>query len=291
MPQSQIPQRQHYLPAVYLKQFSIDGVSARRDSFIWRLDRSIHKEVPVETQCHERFFYSATEPVAAEVFFGESEELFGQIAQRVWQGLENRGFRDYFGLLIFMISLHLRNPAYRFDLAMSRLEGYKLLEQHVVHHVFLRGSAAALTDSELLDLLKQNWRVRLLTFPESNLHQLVVSDNPSVWFSTNDSGDVHYIILPVTPHCCAIAFDCSTVEVECRPLRQSEVEVLNLIQAKSMINALYGPQPFSPQDQKEMPEFLGKRQPPSGWINAEEWKLNVLPHRPSLSFVWPKLQS
>jgi hypothetical protein len=154
MPPSQIPQRQHYLPAVYLKQFSIDGVSARRDSFIWRLHRSIHKEVPVETQCHERFFYSAIEPVVAEAFFGKSEELFGQIAQRVWQGLENRGFRDYFGLLIFMISLHLRNPAYRFDLAMSRLEGYKLLEQQVVHHVFLRGSTAALTDSELLDLLK-----------------------------------------------------------------------------------------------------------------------------------------
>jgi len=76
-----------------------------------------------------------------------------------------------------------------------------------------------------------------------------------------------------------------------RPNHRGKLKVLNLIQAKSMINALYGHQPFSPQDQKEMPEFLSKRQPPSGWINAEEWKMNVLPHRPSLSFVWPKIQS
>lgn len=278
-------EKQHYLPVAYLKQFSIDPTLERKDLMIWRLDQRIHKPVPTETQCHKRFFYSATDADEAEKFFQESEGFFGQVAKRLWQRLPCRGKRDYFGLIIFMISVHIRNPAYRVDLPLSRIGAYRLLEQQVVHHVLLRGRAAVPTDDELLAVLESNWVVLILTVPESDKTLLVTSDNPSLWFTKDDSGDVHYLLLPVTPRCCAIAFDRTKIDVERTSLNESEVETLNRFQCVSMLEAVYGSSAFSPEDEQAAPELWKRRTAPSGFINETDWQMNVLRDRNALPFL------
>jgi hypothetical protein len=108
-----------------------------------------------------------------------------------------------------IISLHLRSPAYEVGQQRSRIEAYKLLEQQAVHHVLVPGFQDPVTPERLLAILKSRWRVRLLSCPLNSV--LITSDNPSVWFTVNNSRDPHFMVLPVTPECCAIAYDCSVI--------------------------------------------------------------------------------
>lgn len=278
------PQKQHYLPVVYLRQFSVDGWSASRLSKIWRLSGIDHQCVPVDSQCHERFFYSATDAAGAEQLFQTFEETYGGLVGRIWGESESRGDRDYFGLILMILSLHIRNPAYENrQRGTSRIEAYKLLEQQVVHHVLMRGSPDVPTDQELLALLKHRWRVRLLATPPSS--NLITSDNPSVWYTATDSGDPHFMILPVTPLCCAVAFDRGMIDVRGSLLTEQDVETLNKTQAKSMLNALYGHTPFAHEDLRAAPEYWQTHVPPAGFIDETFWDMNVLRYTGSLGFV------
>jgi len=184
-----------------------------------------------------------------------------------------------------MISVHIRNPAYRIDLPLSRIGAYKLLEQQVVHHVLLRGSSSAPSDDELLAILESNWAVLILTVPDQEEHILVTSDNPSLWFTLDDSGDVHYLLLPMTPRCCAIAFDRTKVDIHRTILNTAEVEALNKFQCISMLGALYGSTAFSCEDEKTAPDLWKLRKLPSGFLGESDWQMNVLKNRNGLSFV------
>ncbi len=91
---------QHYLPTVYLKQFSTDGLAATRKSMIWRLDEQRHKRVSVPSQCAEDYFYSASDAKMTEEMFGKSEEVYGRTVQQIWAREEKQAGTDYFGLIL-----------------------------------------------------------------------------------------------------------------------------------------------------------------------------------------------
>lgn len=280
-----LPQKQHYLPAVYLKQFSTDGKNATRTSQIWRLGGKGSQEVSVESQCHERFFYSASAPAEAEQFFQSFEGPYGELAQTIWRKEQNKNLKEYFGLILFMVSLHLRNPAYEIrQRNIARIDIYKLLEQQFVHHVLLRGSGKVPTNDELFDILKEKWRVKLFS---TTTGALVTSDNPVLWYSMDESGDVHWILLPVTPYCCAIAFDHTTVAVNGFELTASDEENVNREQTSSMIKALYAHEPFCPDVVSAAPEFWSRHQSPKGWIDADTWQMNVRRYKGRLNFIQP----
>jgi Protein of unknown function (DUF4238) len=277
------PQKQHYLPAIYLRQFSVDGRDSSRKSKIWRLNENAHKAVPVESQCHDRFFYSASDSLAAEKIFQAFEDMYARLVELIWKGRQNRTDKEYFGLILMIISLHLRNPAYEVRQHVARIDAYKLLEQQVVYHVLLPGSEEALKPEQLLAVVKRRWRVRLL----SRLlgPTLVTSDNPSVWYTVNDSGDPHFMVLPVTPECCAIAFNRDAITVEGSVLTKTDVEVLNQTQAKSMLKALYSSVAFCEQDQSAATGMWKARTPPTGFIDGTIWSMNILQYTGSLSFI------
>ena len=197
MKEQRPPQKQHYLPVVYLKQFSVDGPHSSRKSKIWRLDRNSHELVPVESQCHERFFYSATDTSSAEKLFQPSEKAYAELVRLASDGLQNRTSHEYFALILMIISLHLRSPAYEVRQKRARIDVYKLLEQLAIFHILMPGSQEPVTSEELLAILKSRWRVRLLSCPLDCI--LITSDNPSVFFTVNNSGDPNFMILPVAP--------------------------------------------------------------------------------------------
>ena len=286
------PQKQHYLPVIYLQQFSVDGCNSLRKSQIWRLGHNSHEAVSVESQCHERFFYSASDPSSAEKLFQSSEKTYASLARLVWKWRQNRTDKEYFALILMIISLHLRSASYEVRQKRARIETYKLLEQQAIHHVLVPGSQNAITPEELFAILKSRWRGRLLSCPLD--YTLITSDNPSVWFTVNNSGDRHFMILPVTPECCAIAYDRSMLVVNGSVLSNTDVEVLNRTQVKSMLKALYSSIAFPEQYRSSVAKIWKTHTPPSGFIDETTWSMNVLQYTGSLSFVtagwnWPPI--
>jgi hypothetical protein len=278
------PSKQHYLPCVYLKQFSVDGQTADRNSLLWRLSRHGHKQVPVESQCYERNFYSATDSVEAENLFQSYEDLYGTLAQRIWNGDPNRSIREYFGLMFFMVSLHLRNLAYEVSPKLGpRIEVYKLLESQFIHHHLMGSPDCASTLEQQLERLKDFWGVFVYTSASEN--RLVTSDNPALWFSTDDSGNLHFMILPVMPNSCAIAYNREVISLAADPLSPADADVLNEAQVKSCLKALYSDAPFSEENQQESAEFWTRHKPPSGFINDQEWQPNITDYKGTLSFI------
>ncbi len=287
MPQSEQgpPEKQHYLPVVYLKQFSEDGSTSTRTSRVWFLNGTGQRPVPVETQCYLSFFNSELRAEEAEKFFQESEGLYGEIAKHIWDGNYARCERDYLGLIIFAISLHLRNPAY--DLGSNfadRWDAYKLLEQQFAHHVLAGGKGGAPTEVELYAILRGKWVVRLIrTMPGDTL---ITSDNPSVFYSTSPSGDVHFITLPVVPNCCAFIYDRTIVsDAGARTLNTKDVDLLNGAQLHSMWRALYSHAPFAEELVRDAPEYWSQQKPRRGMIGDDYWEMNVIEYAGHLSFV------
>ncbi len=65
--------KQHYLPAAYLRNFSVEGAASTRKSMIWRFDARLRKKVAVESQGSAPYHYSqaAADQVEAEFKVGE----------------------------------------------------------------------------------------------------------------------------------------------------------------------------------------------------------------------------
>jgi hypothetical protein len=278
------PSNQHYLPCVYLKQFSVDGPTAERNSRIWSLSRHGHTALPVESQCYERKFYSAIDSTTAEKLFDHYEDLYGTLAQRIWKGDRNRNIREYFGLMFFIVSLHLRNPAYEVSRAFGpRIKAYTLLESQFIHHHLMGAPDCASTLDQQLERLKDFWGVFVYTSASEN--RLITSDNPALWFSTNGSGDLHFMILPVTPNSCAIAYNREVISLAENSLSPADVDVLNEAQVKSCLAALYSDAPFSEQNRQESAEFWIRHKPPSGFVTDDEWQPNIIDYKGTLSFI------
>ena len=119
--------------------------------------------------------------------------------------------------------------------------------------------------------------------PEGEM--LITSDNPALWYSINESGNVHFMILPITPECCAIAYDEAAVSVHGYQLSKKDVTVLNLAQSKSMLTALYSCAAFPEGDRTAAPDFWKRHQAPKGFIDDMDWQMNVLRYPGSLSCV------
>jgi len=276
--------KQHYVPCVYLKQFSTAGPSAVRESSIWRLSQHMHKLVPVRDQCYERNCYSATESDKIESLFGNFEGRYGVMAQRIWKGDPNQSIEEYFGLMFFIVSLHLRNCAYEVDPELGcRGDAYYLLEQQFVHHYLMDAPDCVTTPEQQLARLKDSWRVSVCTSASEN--RLITSDNPALWFSACGSGNVDFMILPVTSNSCAIAYNRKVVRVVGDFLVPADVKVLNIAQVMSCQKALYSDAPFSEDDQRESAEFWSRHNKSPGFVNMHEWQPSIINYKGTMSFI------
>ena len=70
--------KQHWLPAAYLRNFSVDGAKSTRKSMIWRIDERIRKKVPVESQGFDDYHYSQEAPEEVEREFRVGEDFYAE---------------------------------------------------------------------------------------------------------------------------------------------------------------------------------------------------------------------
>ena len=117
--------KQHYLPAVYLQNFASDQGKPSRRSRIWRFNGLKQTHVSVESQCFENYGYSRSNPSGAESVFHGMEGMYGDCMKKIRAGLTGTK-REYFGLILMMFDLHLRNAAYKNLTGLEGIEAYRI---------------------------------------------------------------------------------------------------------------------------------------------------------------------
>ncbi|SRR5579862_643662 len=219
--------RQHYLPTVYLKQFSSDKSILSRKSRVWRTDENGSRIAPVESECRSDYFYSKKDPKSAETLFHGLENLYPSGVSKVRSEAEpNRD--EHFSFMLMMFDLHLRNAAYENRTGSEGIEAYNVRVNLFKRELLLHRTEGEPSEDECLRCLRDHWRVRIVTAPTGI--ELLTSDNPSLWFTTRPNGGLHFAILPITPRFCAVAFDQRAVQAVSATTSDEERTILNLNQ-------------------------------------------------------------
>src|SRR5260221_6773668 len=153
--------RQHYLPAVYLKNFSTDQNNPNRRSKIWQFNGQRSILVCVQSQCFENYCYSKREAARTEKMFQELEQTYLQHLIEIRRGrpLDQKTAMMF---LMLMFDLHIRNVAYE---NLTGLEGI-----HAYQGRFLGLKSLLLTrhsdnpsDDEIITHLRRHWSLRVLS--------------------------------------------------------------------------------------------------------------------------------
>lgn len=278
MPPQDPPKLQHYLPAVYLKQFSPDGQNATRKSLLWRLGKQNQAFVKVEDQCRELYHYSKMNAQQAEHLFQEGEDVYGKALQQIWKGAEATK-RQYFGLIIMMMSLHLRNPAYK---NLTQLENYELylgLEETFMSQILMADFPSAKTQEERLKRFSAVWRVIIMKTPS----EIFTSDNPALCCTINDVPHLHFILLPVTPTFCAVAFDQRCLEI-IEPMTRNDLSEIQTLLAGASIEALFSHRQFAQEEVESLNRLRPNRKQLDGKVDGTYWTPNFLILKRPFSF-------
>jgi hypothetical protein len=277
---------QHFVPCVYLKHFSVDGAKATRKSLIWRVNDHQSDPVPVESECADDWHYTVEDAAERERMFGVFENKYKHILDRIWS---NKGFKkkQKLPLLLMMIGLHCRNPAYVNLTGKANIHAYDVLV-HCIRKLI--GGNAAISDSQLRNHLKTTWEVELLH--ASCEPRLITSDNPALWFTFDDTpgtAQLHLMILPVTPSCCAVAWDTRFARVTCGDLQGIDKIRLNHDQLQHCTNFIYGPSEPSPEELTFCRNEWNEREQPSGEVSSQYCEFNFLQleHGTSFNFLSP----
>ncbi len=278
------PLRQHYLPVVFLKQFSEDGPRAERTSFIHRMDAKSCVRVAVESQCYQEGFYSHRTPFDAEAMFKGLEDQYGRVAQKIWRQ-EDPGKESYFALIVMMFDLHLRGLGYENATRESNASAYRRRAQSFFDAVLIADGGVGHTVGEAAAHMEAHWRVRLFATPPD--HVLVASDWPSLWFIPPQNESVWAAMLPVTPHYYAVAFDQRHVAVVGSTLTAQDTALLNRHQLHHSVKAVFSSVRPSDLEFEGAQKVLATHERPGGPDDGVSWPMNLLrlPDNKPFSFL------
>jgi hypothetical protein len=171
--------RQHWLPAVYLKNFSRNPELGRR-AFVWRYDGKTMIEVAVESQCGANFFYSKEQAETAEKRFWQSETAYENCVKLIREKKPSSTV-DYFSLIFTIFDFHARNAIYANNTGKEGLYAYELRMGLLIREMLLGRQEGDLDDVEVFQHLHKYWRVRVLA-PSAG-SGLMTSDNPALLFA------------------------------------------------------------------------------------------------------------
>lgn len=277
--------KQHYLPAVYISQFSSDQtIVSRSRSQVWRTDSNGSRLVPVKSECRKNYFYSKKNPQNPETMFQGLENLYPICVKRVRSRTEPTS-REHFALMLMMFDLHLRNVAYENRTKGEGLEAYNIRVDLFKREIVFNPKEGKVSDEDCSACLRKHWKIRILdTGPGT---EFATSDNPSLWFSTQPDGHLHYVILPITPAFCALAFDTRVVQAVSATVSRSENDILIVNQFQHAHECIYTSSEPNENDRWAFAETRRRTERAHGYVDDRAWSVNYLqlPETASLSFI------
>ncbi len=275
--------KQHYLPAVYLREFSAD--KARGDAQVWRCDGKQNGLVSVRNECCADYFYSKEQPASVEKMFQNSEGFYAECIRAIQSG-KAPARSQFFGLILIIFDLHLRNAAYENQTGKDNLHAYRL-RLHGLKKLLLDRQDDELTDDEVWEHLKNYWRVRILLSSPGN--EFVTSDNPSILFASQDaSPNLQFTALPFTPIHMAIAYDCRRVEVTGEQTCPQDEELLNRLQLSNAWQCVYSSVDLSVEQQRFIGERLNRKSSERAKTDEAGWEVSMQRLAPDVNFSFTR---
>jgi hypothetical protein len=269
---------QHYLPAVYLKNFSVDGKTADRKSRVYRYDGKKSVAVPVETQCAEDYFYCSEARKEVEGMFQQMEGIYGNLLKKIWDWKSASGSAEYFSFILALADFHIRNIAYVNETGVRRIEAYKAML--ALWRDFICSVENA-SDEKWANVLQEDWRVVIVAPPTGG--DFITSDNPCIW--SGPKGKHSLMFLPLTPEQMAVAYNRKVHRITKGVISKNDLDQLNAAQANHSIKAVYSHLPHSPKGEARVKQIFDIRKPKPGKIGVQGWVPNLYGFPQRLSFI------
>jgi hypothetical protein len=116
---------------------------------MWRFDGDQSKPVPVESECAADWHYTAKDASTRESMFNMLETKYANVLDRIWSN-KTLSDKQKLWLLLMMLDLHCRNPAYKNLTGIENIYAYDAL----IHclRILLGDSSEIISDSQLLSL-------------------------------------------------------------------------------------------------------------------------------------------
>lgn len=278
--------KQHYLPVCYLKNFSLQPELGRRAP-IWRFDGKTTREVPVDSQCREDYFYSKSRASLAERFFQSSEKLFVHFLSVVASGrIPSKA--DYYGLLLSLFDMHIRTEAYENATGREELDAYKMRALGIKRVLVGRvESPPDPSDDEIISSLQRNWRVGIL--PNLSEVELFTSTHPSILWGERRKGEtVNAVILPLKPNLLAIGYNRNFVRIEGNRVTTADALSLNRLQCHNASAAIFSARELKYSAAQAVREELELRRQVRATTSLDGWDMGALKFPiTALSFLRP----
>jgi hypothetical protein len=214
------------------------------------------------------------------------EKLYGHCVAKIQAG-QTSTTEEYFGLILMMFDVHLRNAAYENRTGQEGVSAYKL-RLHLFKREFIMGRSDGedAPDKEVADQLKRNWRVRVLTSRSG--HSFITSDHPSAWVSVGKGRPgLNLVILPVTPTHVAIAFDRRIVDVVGSETTTEDDGRINRCQVMQALRSVYSPTNCDEEEGRAIEQFFKHKRVSKGRIGQGSWEAGMLrlPSKSAFSFL------
>lgn len=175
--------RQHFLPAAYLKYFSVDQANCCRESRIWRCGAEGQQHVRVESQCRANYHYSKKDPSSAEKGFQKSEDLYCRCIDKIKQGQQ---LTDLEGgiLLVNMFDFYIRNAVHLNETGKEGIDAYRI-RWNMFWNIMLVKKNGVISMRDVHEHIYKNWRLAVVKAKRPKV--FIASDHPSAWTSINDN--------------------------------------------------------------------------------------------------------
>ena len=280
--------RQHYLPAGYLKNFSIDQTKCNRESWIWRFNATRVQAVPVVSQCSADYHYSRTQPEQTEAMFHKLEQRYCHCIDALKSG-KNLSTQQYGDLLVTMFDLHLRNAAHLNRTGKEGIAAYNTRSRVFLNEILLGRSGSAVTREEIAVHIETHWHLRILLSSPNSI--FMTSDHPSAWISLKARQTaLHMVLLPLTPTYIAVAFDKRFVKIVDKLVTHDDMFTLNATQIENSVQNVYASVHLPEQELALVKKQLaGKPQESPCEVSENTWKLRLQGLSPENHFSFLRL--
>jgi len=276
--------RQHFLPAAYLKYFSLDQSNCSRDSWVWRLDKTGQRQVPVKSQCWNAYHYSKNDPAAAERGFHRFEKEYCGCVDKIRAGKDLKD-SEYGSLLVNMFDFFIRNAIHKNSTGREGIEAYKLRWGMFLQDMVLQRTAKV-TPENVQSHIVRYWGLWIASAPQGRI--FITSDHPSVWTCINDGHPgLHLLSLPLTPTHMAIAFDKRFLYVTGEPMSQDDCATFLDSQLHNAYLAAYSSTPLDAANLDLVKKRFHDKEDPNDETDMRGWRMSLasLPSQYHFSFM------
>jgi hypothetical protein len=277
--------KQHYLPAAYLKYFSLDQATCSRDSWTWRFDGKTQRPVAIVSQCSGDYHYSKSNPAEAERTFQEGEAIYCQCIDRIRSG-KTLSAANYGSLLVMMFDFFIRNNIHKNRTGGEEIQAYRIRSHNFLRQLLLSRPSGEVTHDEIIEHVARNWTVRI--FPATPGQGFITSDNPSAWASLRLSPPgLHMVTLPITPKLVAVAIDRRIAYFTSDRLVPEDVVLMNCSQVQNAEKCVFSFGPLTDDTKERIRDTWAQISRTPGEVHENSWRLSLQTFLPgfNLSFL------